>query len=409
MFYAIVGVIVFIGIGIFYVSKNINKELMQVNSAIKELLLKVDKYLSLNNKEENDDDETIQIKNTNIKQYTEELPKKDLYMLKMQGYFSQFHYITLDSLNWKIDRLESKNIHDKVKKEFYMLFMNALQKNNIKLIDLMIKKEHSPFPTLYRIDFKILDYHYIDFDRYTAVANIELPMIDGSKKIIEIDSFGVRYDVDYFEIDKKYYKKTDIHFFEALKLTYNDFEYESIFPYDKPYWNEDNTLTFSINELQDIYSVILLRQNVLLNTLFEKDLLDFNCSIHDKSWSITNSKFYILDDITEQRKEFIEKYENPDINNLDRRFISAINIYYELINNISYNKPDGYYQMEAIKLLTELAENKHAYSCLIMGVIYYDGLYVLKNINKSKEYLTKAFEYGFKTQSIKVWNDFKFN
>ncbi len=55
-----------------------------------------------------------------------------------------------------------------------------------------------------------------------------------------------------------------------------------------------------------------------------------------------------------------------------------------------------------------LKKKDYPYALLILGVLHYDGKYVLKNIEKSKEYITRAYNSGFEKQAIRVWNDLNY-
>lgn len=411
MFYFIVSVsIIIIGVLLFNTNRII-KSLYQFNDAMKSLINKQSLDIEELAKKTSYIVEKIDLdeKKQQIKPFERVVKENNSYIDKMKGYFSQDNTISFRTTIWDINSLKCNNIKEEIKQKFYILFFNALEENKLNIKDLLVVSDYSHnHSTIFNINFKILNYRYIGDDRYTSVADIELTLKDGSKKLIEIDSYNYRYDIDYFDIENKNDYIKDIHFFDALKLTFNSFEYFEEFDGIYPYWNfEDNLSTVTINELKYYMSLVLKKNNVRFSYVFDRKFLDFKVELIDPSWSLIGTDYLIIKD-DEEFNKLIEKYKMPDSNDLDSIFINAMHMFYWYDYFCSDYDEDNEikYKTKAIEIIKELSEKKHPYACLIMGVLYNDGIFFLKNIQKSKEYLEKAYEYGFKTQSVKVWNDF---
>ena len=344
------------------------------------------------------------------------------FMQKYRGYIYQPKIFFKYGWFWDIEDLPSEDIHSYVKKGFLISFMQMLKDNNLNLLDLKIESTYAGYGPheVYYIVFKILDYEYEEWDKWRSEANIELTLKDGETKKVMMESYfndlTDYYDSGEYEI---------IHFFDALKKSYYTFEvtdgirYVSDFYEAKP---SESKYAFSINDLYNHYNKVYTNNNIelfgqkisLLDEWYGKlkEAYDYP-SIIDEQWSILpeeDNKVYVLDsyeEYKEKEEELFEKYNNESDENLDHRFICASINFYDAWK-LSGREDEQKYIDKAITLWRDLADKNHPYSLLIMGILYFDGKYVLKDIEKSKECLRKAYDYGFREQSVKVWNDFNY-
>ena len=390
-----------------------NKKLGFLTNSLNEYIQRFDNYstkidiISTNIHELNKKVLTPESKK-NFLPFKKEAYQYDSYMEKMRGYFSQRNIYPKKSLHWKIEKLSSDDIHEYVKKAFYINFIEALNDNQIDLYDLKIEEEYSPFPTVYYVNFKLLDYEYKHYECFESIGSIELTLKNNSKKVIKMKSYYDRL-TEYYEKEDEY---DTIHFFDALKKSYKEFSYETTDSRDILFTG-DNRFTFVINELFSYYHYILQDKNIVFRADVEEK--SFSARVASPIWSLTTNSFYLLsgEEYDKKEKELIEEYENINSSDLNTKFIRAINIFYEILKldykeNFNVYEQDTYYQDTAIEIFYELEKKDYPYALLILGVLHYDGKYVLKNIEKSKEYITRAYNSGFEKQAIRVWNDLNY-
>lgn len=321
--------------------------------------------------------------------------KFDTYMKNMEGYFSQHSLINKEDIIYKMLGLEIEDEVEYEKITLYLNFINSLYSKGLDFSELHLEKLNGNYTdeVLYA-EVKILNR---DHNEYEVIYTIEINLKDKTKVELETSLFH--------EIGNDYYNEDEDYFCQSFFEEFNKFSYKnkSINNY---YEKEKKSFKIFEKEFNYYMRKVLLILNIREESYSKNN---YTSRINDKMWTIapyspiyflSKEKYYI------ELNKFCENYKQK--NDLDGRFINAINIYYEYVNkpwDISDNNNSKFI---AVDIFKELADKQHPYSNLILGVLHFDGKYVLKSIEKSKYYLEKAYELGFKKQSIKVWNDFSY-
>lgn len=323
------------------------------------------------------------------------------YMREMYGYIEQTKMYTPSVIIQQMEKMPFTDIVEYIKQHYFMMFISMMHKNNLKFDDFKI---HSTLggmepQTCYFIKFELKDME----DSWPKSKRIVLiEMKNGDQKEFEVQC-DINHLEEYLETE---YEGQRIDFFDALSQVYSSFSFDED-NYYFIYHDDSEKYIIVINDLSDLYQYVNIKMNVLLPSEEKHKDLFISSEILDKSWAIDKlQRVQILDwqTMENQREELFNFLLHSKDEN--EKFILATMHYY---------KPSYYYQLEnsfdeqklAINIWKDLAKKGHAYSQLIMGILYFDGLHVLKNFSKSKYYIQLAFDSGLEVPARKVWEDLK--
>lgn len=399
--------------------------LTSLTSAVNQIKNQLDLIVAQNRsiQESTEEFNNEELNNKHVKAFSSEASshRSGAYMDCMRGHIEPFKLFDKDYIFWRIDHLPSKDIHSYVQKGLLIYFMSMLKENKLDISDLKIDSsyEGNGPHEFYYIKFKVLDYKYEGWGTWQSEGTIEVSLKDGTTTKLKMISYHDNL-TDYYETDEY----EEVYFFDALKRSYDKFKIAHDVDYRDLSGYVGAEYVFSINDLFNHYNMIGQEFNVELISggINLSDEFDWrgdienafnNPSIIDEDWSILpleDREVYLLNNTAYQAKKekLIQKYSDEENTDPDYRFIFGTLNYYNIID--AYNKlgDEKHYINKAIEIWEDLAIKNHPYSLLVLGILYNDGIHVLKNTDKSKECLQKAYANGFKNQSIKVWNDFKY-
>jgi len=336
------------------------------------------------------------------------------YMIKMYGFIEQTKMFSISQIFSKMETLPYKDNNDYIKKYYLSMFAWMMEENDLGLDDF---KLHSTYggagPSEYfYVKFKLKDAKYHGWDEWISKATLVTEMKNGEIKEFEVKS-GVNNLDEYFENENE---NESVHFFDALAKTYNSFSfdnesYRSIGGYaDKDYIIVLNDLIHNYNRVGKEWNVVFAdAMSVGFDLEWTGKLEDVfvKTEIINKSWAIdsTQTVQVLAPEILKEKRQniFEELQQNSEDNN---QFKLATMLYYEQFKT-DWKDEEGLYQKQAISIWKKLAEKKHAYSQLVLGIIFHDGLYLLKDYSKSKKYIQQAFENGLEKPAHKVWEELK--
>jgi len=409
MIYAFIGIITLIMLATFSTSDKLSKLLSLIsilNDKISEL--------SIDTKQINEalisqkiEDENINKKP--IKELDIDYSSKN-YMTDMYGYIEQTKVFSTSQITTKIGTIPCKNINEYIKQQYLVMFALMMKENNLKFEDFKVEHTYGGMGPSehFFIKFELKDTKYFGWDEWVSKGTLIAEMKNGEVKNFEVESYSNNLE-EYFETKSEYDK---VHFFDALSKTYSSFSFDNE-SYRSTGGYSNDTYVIVINDLIEQYNYVGEKWNVDFATTFldgrtgKPEDIFVNTNIIDRSWLIDEfQELQIVEweAINAKREEVFNALQQSK--DKDDRFKLAT-MYYYLQFNSDWNKEDGHYQREAIKIWSELAEENHAYSQLIMGILCFDGKYVLKNFSKSKDYLELAFKNGLESPSLKVWEDLK--
>jgi len=334
------------------------------------------------------------------------------YMIQMYGFIEQTKMFSVSQISGETERLPYLDIQDYIKRQYLLMFSNLMQQNNLSFDDFKINYTYGGIgPNKhYYIKFKLKDTEYFGWDEWVSKGTLSIEMKDGNIKQFEVDSYVNNLE-DYFETNNE---DESIHFFDALIKLYSSFTFDNE-SYKGTGGYDDDSYVIVINELINLYNNVGKKWNVIFADAMSvgrdgdwngklEDVF-VNTKVIDNFWVINGfQEVKILEwkTILEKQQEIFDiLVESIEPN---EQFKLATMYYYGQFKE-SWDKEEGYYQKKAIQIFKKLAEDNHAYSQLIMGILYFDGAYLLKNFSKSKSYIELAFENGLESPARKVWED----
>lgn len=343
--------------------------------------------------------------------FFEEKKQDKSYMSIMYGYIEQTKIFNLRQILYGAEILPSKNLVEHIKKHYLLMLAHMMHENNLQFSDFKIQSTYGgngPNEHFY-IPFKLRNMKYYGWDEWISKAILSVEMTNGEVKEFVVKSY-INDLEQYFEIEDESIK---IHFFDALTKVYPNFVFDTeTYRAISGYPQGDYIVV--LNDLIHLYNRVGKEWNVIFadsfSTVFDNEwtgkLEDLwnKTRVIDPLWSIREPIVQIVsqDDLKESRKKLFESIKASQ--NEDDQFVLASMYYY---NQINYDDFGEMNQNEAIDIWHKLANKNHAFAHLVLGIIYYDGLYVLKDFQKSKVYVQKAFENGLEKPALKVWNDLK--
>jgi len=336
------------------------------------------------------------------------------YMLKMYGFIEQIKMFTILQIFSKMEELSYKDNNDYIKKYYLLMFVWMMEENDLGLDDF---KLHSTYggagpSELFYVKFKLKDAEYHGWDEWISKATLITEMKNGEIKEFEVKSYTNDLN-EYFETENEY---ENVHFFDALSKAYSSFSfdnesYRSIGGYlDDDYIIVLNDLIHNYNRVGKGWNVVFAdAMSVGFDLEWTGKLEDVfvKTEIINKSWAIDSTQTIeiLAPEILKEKRQnlFEELQQNPEDNN---QFKLATMLYYGQFKT-DWKVEEGIYQKQAITIWKQLAEKNHAYSQLVLGILFYDGLYLLKDYSKSKKYIQQAFENGLEKPARKVWEELK--
>lgn len=421
MIYVLIAIMILIMIAIFlstgklgqllYATKAISDKVAELNIDVKDINEVVSEYqkIKTHEKEEKKKEE----KKKEVKKIDVNYASKS-YMTNMYGYIEQTKLFNIQHILGEIEKIPYKDNIDFIKRYYLLMFARMMEDNNLQFSDFKIGHTYGGAgPSEYHyINFELKDPKYYGWDEWVSKAKLIIKMDNGEKKEFEVESYMNNLE-NYFETESEY---ESVHFFDALAKVYGKFSFvdES---YSSSGGYSDDKYTLVINDLVQQYSRVGKKWNVYFaNSRIafddgpwwgELDDVFTDTGIIDPSWAIDKFQEVQILEWEEIRKKREETYQSLlQSKDEDEKFRLATMYYYEQFDT-NWNIEEGTYQQKAIKIWKELAENGHAYSQLVIGILYFDGLYLLKNFSKTKEYIELAFDNGLEKPAKKVWEDLK--
>lgn len=415
MIYALIGILTLIMITAFVITGKLTLLLHSMNllnNSVSELKADTEQinevFMSQKNEKEIERDKRNK---KQIKKLDIDLSSNN-YMTKMYGFIEQTKMFSISQISGETERLPYSDIKDYVKRYYLIMFTNLMQQNNLSFDDFKIEHTYGGMgPSKhYYIKFKLKDTEYFGWNEWVSKGTLSIEMKDGNIKEFEVDSYVNNLE-DYFETDNEY---ASIHFFDALIKSYSSFSFDNE-SYKGTGGYDDDSYVIVINDLINLYNNVGKKWNVIFanamsvgfDSDWNGDLEDVfvNTKVIDNFWVINNfQEVQILEwkTILEKRQETFDiLLESVEPN---EQFKLATMYYYGQFEE-NWDEEEDYYQKKAIQIFKKLAEDDHAYSQLIMGILHFDGVYLLKNFSKAKSYIELAFENGFESPARKVWED----
>lgn len=301
--------------------------------------------------------------------------------------YKYMYYLDQSKLFLKNDVFESLNLiqADSMltsNKLFYIKeFTKLIYNNNLEFSDLYIEHSYDGDSIWFEIKEKEILSDYLDADSYPI--DLIFTLKDGSKRTLEY-SLLVPFDKFKEDYDKFIFKEH----------SFSDTVYYSKNKEDSRYRIILNDFFKYLKEVQDKYYNKFFFQTNVSVVYYETFLKNETCGYKDYSWQLDKSKFKYVDKLPEKEEIRIE-----DMN--DNQLLEyVLDLYYkEIQNGYSYKKFD------VVKHLDSLIIKNHAMANLVKGILYIEGIIVLKDLSKAKEYIQKAYDLGLQEPSIKIWND----
>lgn len=408
MTYVVIGILILILLAVNTASRQLGKLLKSANSID-------EKIINLNNdtKQINEilvkhEDEKENSNKKHVKKLEINFASRD-YMTKMYGFIEQTKMFFPQQISRGIETLPLDNINDYIKRSYLWMFERIMIDNDLKFNDFKVVHTYDDWgKDLFFIKFELKDTKYIGFDEWVSKATLVVEMKNSDIKEFEVESYANNLE-EYIETEYEYDK---VHFFDALPKAYRSFRYDN-----KNYSSFGDQYVIVLNDLIEQYNKVGEQWNVVFATPLDEHFGNYwsgesddkyvRTYVINEAWSIE-----AYQDVQILKPKVVhEKYDELfnsllDSEDDDDKFKLAT-MYYYMQFNWDYHKKEGYYQEKATKIWKKLAEKGHAYSQLIMGILYFDGLFLLKNYAKSKHYVELAFENGFEVPAKKVWEDLK--
>lgn len=338
-----------------------------------------------------------------INQYIESKKEPEIREFEKQHYFIQkmpflFPYETinskflLDSLNYRMwDEKDDLKI---IQQRFFIWFTKMIFEKKLNISDFdIIKKDR--FDKYGMNKGFIIVFKYINQGEYDSILKIRLK----DKSSLELNERWNDWD---YEHKNDYYLKSIRGIFEKdynlVEEINNGLErlYSGL---DKMLNEDEKVMIISFHEYLEFLSEAWgINSNLFVQAYFlnEKniDFINF-MKIGNFDWTPNKEKEDTFDiynlsnilDISKGEDEIIFKYKSLLLQLLSEKDS----------NNIK----------TIIDELIKLSENGHEYASLALGMIYLDGYKILKNPNKSKIYIEKAYEQGLTKPSEEIWNKFE--
>ncbi|WP_457744759.1 hypothetical protein [Sulfurimonas sp.] len=231
----------------------------------------------------------------------------------------------------------------------------------------------------------------IDYKIYEC--DVVFTLKDKTKKSLKYEFYNNR--IDEFKEDYKKFKFVNYSGYTEKCLYFNSYET------DKKYRIILNDL-FQYLEFvgKEFYNKNFIRRKLLSNLSYEYEIfLIDGARYEDLNWQINKNDFIYVDEI-DKIKEI-----NVIDNNIsdDELFIYTLNLYYKEYNSIKHK--DNIFKV--IKYLDILIEKEYGMAYIVKAILHIDGKIVLKDYNEAKILLRKAYNLGFYTPSMLVWNENK--
>lgn len=365
----------------------LNEVSKKIEEKINEISEKIDK------KEYQKDIEKLNLsaeKITNSITVIEEYIKnKDIKSNKILMY-KYMYYLDQSKFFLKNDVFESLNLIQAdcmltSNKLFYIKeFAKLIYNNSLEFSDLYIEHSYNGDSIWFEIKEREEPSDYQDSDYYPIDLIITLK--DGSKRVLE---YSLLVPLEKFKED------------------YNKFIFKEYSFSDTVYYNqkkEDGRFRIILNdffkylkEVQDKYYNKFFFQDNVSVVYYDTFLKNETSGYKDYAWQLDKSKFKYVDKVPEKEELRIE-----DMN--DNQLLEyVLNLYYKEIQDWT----SGYYSkiFDVVKHLDSLIKKNHAMANLVKGILHIEGIIVLKDLSKAKEYIKKAYELGLYEPSLKVWND----
>jgi len=331
------------------------------------------------------------------------------YMSVMYGYIEQTKMFSLEQILNKAEMISTKNIEEHIKKHYLLMFAHMINENNLQFSDFKINSScggNGPSEHFY-VRFKLINMEYYGWDEWISKAILSIEMQNGEIKEFVVKSYINNLE-QYFDMEDEDQK---IHFFDALSKVYPNFVFDDeTYRAINGFSNEDYIVV--LNDLVHLYNTAGKEWNVVFADSFSTALdlewigkledLWTKTRVIDSSWNIREPVIQVLKQeiLGENRKKLFETIKQSQ--NENDQFILASMYYYNQINHGDLEETN---QKKAIEIWQILADKNHAFSQLVLGIIYFDGVYVLKDFQKSKVHIQMAFENGLEKPALKVWND----
>lgn len=333
------------------------------------------------------------------------------YMSSMHGYIEQTKMFSFGQILYQAEMIPTKNIDEHIKKHYLLMFAHMMSENNLQFSDFKINSSYGgngPSEHFY-VRVKLRNMKYYGWDEWVSKAILSIEMKNGEIKEFVGKSYINNLE-QYFEMEDEDQK---IHFFDALSKVYPNFVFDDeTYRSINGFSNEDYIVV--LNDLVHLYNTVGKEWNVVFADSFSTALdLEWTGKLEDlwkktrvidSSWNIGEPIVQVLSQeaLGENRKKLFDAIIQSQ--NENDQFKLASMYYY---NQTNHGNLEGTNQKKAIEIWQILADKNHAFAQLVLGIIYFDGLYVLKDFQKSKTYIKMAFENGLEKPAFKVWNDLK--